>query len=139
MKVGDRIRNPLGGAFGKYRLETTVTDTAMVTPTMRRIRLVADEPIGFAYVPGQHVRVEIKDPRSVSGLLRPAETLRTYTIWDLDPGERAIELRAHLYEGDGIGLKWARAAAAGDREEGTGRWQGSSRTGSGRPAAAPRC
>ncbi|MFI0350444.1 siderophore-interacting protein [Actinomadura sp. 9N407] len=108
-------RNPLAGAFAKYRLEATVTDAGMVTPTMRRIRLVADEPIDFAYVPGQHVRVQINDPLSVSGLLRPGETLRTYTIWELVPEERAVELRVHLYDGDGIGLKWMRAAASGER------------------------
>ncbi|NDU72421.1 SIP domain-containing protein [Actinomadura sp. DSM 109109] len=113
--MSKRSRNPLAGAFAKYRLETTVTATGMVTPTMRRIRLVADEPIGFAYAPGQHVRVEILDPLSMSGLLRPGETLRTYTIWEFDPGERVIELRAHLYDGDGIGLRWARTAAPGDR------------------------
>ncbi|MEW2354247.1 siderophore-interacting protein [Spirillospora sp. NPDC029432] len=113
--MGNRIRNPLGGAFAKYRLETTVTDTATITPTMRRIRLVADEPIGFPYTAGQHVRVELNDPRSMSGLLRPGETLRTYTIWEFDPDERAVELRAHLYDGDGIGLRWARTAAPGDR------------------------
>ncbi|MEU6041745.1 siderophore-interacting protein [Actinomadura sp. NPDC047616] len=113
--MGTRTRNPLAGAFAKYRLEGTVTDTGSVTSTMRRIRLVVDEPIGFTYVPGQHVRVQINDPLSVSGLLRPSETLRTYTIWELTPQERAIELRVHLYDGDGIGLRWARAAAAGDR------------------------
>lgn len=110
-----RSRNPLAGAFAKYRLETTVTAVEAVTPTMRRIRLVADGPVSFPYAPGQHVRVEINDPLSVPGLLRPGETLRTYTIWEFDRGERAIELRAHLYDGDGIGLRWARAAAPGDR------------------------
>ncbi|GAA2432215.1 hypothetical protein GCM10010191_52750 [Actinomadura vinacea] len=49
------------------------------------------------------------------GLLRPAETLRTYTIWDFLPEERAIELRVHLYGGDGIGLSWAREAKPGDQ------------------------
>ncbi|WP_026401821.1 siderophore-interacting protein [Actinomadura rifamycini] len=107
--------NPLAGAFAKYRLEATVAETGDVTPTMRRIRLVADGPIDFPYTPGQHVRVELLDPRSVQGLLRPGETLRTYTIWDLDRDAGAVELRAHLYDGDGIGLRWARTAAPGDR------------------------
>lgn len=44
--------------------------------------------------------------------MRPGDTLRTYTIWDFEA--TALELRAHLYDGDGIGLRWARAARPGD-------------------------
>ncbi|WP_106402306.1 siderophore-interacting protein [Actinocorallia populi] len=106
-------RNPLNAVFGKYTMEADVTVAEQVTPAMQRIRLETDEPIAFPYTPGQHVRVQLKDPLSVSGILRPAETLRTYTIWDFE--ERALELRIHLYEGDGIGLKWARTARPGDR------------------------
>lgn len=108
-------RNPLAAALAKYYAEATVTHAEQLTPTMRRIRLVADEPIGFPYAPGQHVRIQINDPLSLAGILRPVETLRTYTIWRFEPEERAIELCVHLYEGDGIGLRWAREACPGDR------------------------
>ncbi|TDC55056.1 siderophore-interacting protein [Actinomadura sp. KC345] len=81
---------------------------------MKRIKLVAGRPIEFPYAPGQHVRVQINDPLSMHGLLRPGETLRTYTIWEFDRDARALELRAHLYDGDGIGLRWARDVRAGD-------------------------
>ncbi|MFC4057541.1 siderophore-interacting protein [Planomonospora corallina] len=108
------MRNPLAGAFAKYVVTAAVAETEPVTPTMRRIRLVADGPIAFPYTPGQHIRIQLKDPLSVSGILRPADTLRTYTIWDFQPSERALELRAHLYEGDGIGLAWARTVRPGD-------------------------
>jgi NADPH-dependent ferric siderophore reductase len=101
--------------FGKYAMEATVTVVEQVTPTMRRIRLETDQPVAFPYTPGQHIRIQLMDPLSVAGILRPSETLRTYTIWDLDPGRRAIELRVHLYEGDGIGLSWARTVRPGDR------------------------
>ncbi|MFI6297790.1 siderophore-interacting protein [Nonomuraea sp. NPDC050790] len=97
--------------FARYTVEATVTDNELVTPSMRRIRLVAGEPIALPYQPGQHVRVQINDPLSVPGILRPGETLRTYTIWELD--ERAIELRVHDYPGDGIGLTWARETRPG--------------------------
>ncbi|SEH01977.1 NADPH-dependent ferric siderophore reductase, contains FAD-binding and SIP domains [Nonomuraea solani] len=107
-------RNPLAGAFAKYVMEARVTEAELVTPTMRRIRLATGAPIAFPYRPGQHIRVQINDPLSMYGILRPAETLRTYTIWELDAGRRALELRAHLYDGDGIGLRWAREAAPGD-------------------------
>lgn len=110
-----RRRNPLTPAFERFFGYATVTDVEQVTRSMRRIRLVVDEPLEFAYAPGQHVRIELKDPLSLSGILRPVETLRTYTIWELDREQRAIELRAHLYDGDGIGLRWALRAAPGDR------------------------
>lgn len=100
--------------FGKYAMEATVTVAEQVTPAMRRIRLETDRPVAFPYTPGQHLRIQLKDPLSVSGILRPSETLRTYTIWDLTPDRKAIELRVHLYPGDGIGLRWARTARPGD-------------------------
>ncbi|MFC5833356.1 siderophore-interacting protein [Nonomuraea insulae] len=107
-------RNPLASAFAKYVVEARVTGAELVTPTMRRIRLATETPIDFPYRAGQHIRVQINDPLSVYGILRPAETLRTYTIWELDADRRALELRAHLYDGDGIGLRWAREVARGD-------------------------
>ncbi|WP_245642175.1 siderophore-interacting protein [Nonomuraea candida] len=107
-------RNPLAGAFAKYVMEARVTDAEPVTASMRRIRLATDAPIAFPYRPGQHIRVQLNDPLSLHGIMRPADTLRTYTIWDLAPDRRALELRAHLYDGDGIGLRWAREAAPGD-------------------------
>ncbi|MDP4503580.1 siderophore-interacting protein [Nonomuraea turcica] len=109
-----RTRNPLAGAFAKYVMTATVTEAELVTPTMRRIRLETGVPIAFPYRPGQHIRVQLNDPLSVQGILRPADTLRTYTIWELDPDRRGLELRAHLYGGDGIGLRWAREVAPGD-------------------------
>ncbi|MFI6512202.1 siderophore-interacting protein [Streptosporangium sp. NPDC050855] len=63
---------------------------------------------------GQHVRIEINDPLSLYGILRPVETLRTYTIWEHSPESREFELRAHLYDGEGIGLTWARNVTVGD-------------------------
>ncbi|RBQ15040.1 siderophore-interacting protein [Spongiactinospora rosea] len=109
-----RPRDLLAGAFAKYHAEGVVTEVEEVTATMRHIRFVADEPIGLPYTPGQHVRVQINDPFSLYGLLRPVETLRTYSIWDYSPARRAIDLRVHLYEGDGIGVRWAREARVGD-------------------------
>ncbi|PSK98818.1 NADPH-dependent ferric siderophore reductase [Murinocardiopsis flavida] len=109
-----RRKNPLVGVFGKYAVDATVTEAEPVTPAMLRIRLRTDRPVAFPYTPGQHIRIQLMDPLSVAGILRPAETLRTYTIWDMAADRCAVELRAHLYEGDGIGLAWARAARPGD-------------------------
>ncbi|WP_246149439.1 siderophore-interacting protein [Nonomuraea turkmeniaca] len=107
-------RNPLARTFAKYVMTAKVTETGLVTPTMRRIRLATGTPIAFPYRPGQHIRVQLNDPLSLQGILRPADTLRTYTIWELDSDRRGLELRAHLYDGDGIGLRWALEAAPGD-------------------------
>lgn len=107
-------RNPLTGMFAKYFTGAVVTDVEDATSTIRRVRLVAEEPLTQPYTPGQHVRIQINDPLSLRGLLRPADTLRTYTIWDYEPRERAIELRVHLYGGDGIGLRWAETVRPGD-------------------------
>ncbi|MGJ4728998.1 siderophore-interacting protein [Luteimonas sp. SDU101] len=70
----------------------------------------------LAYAPGQHVRIEIHDPFSLYGIVRPVETMRTYTIWDWDRQALEFELRAHLYrsDGDGIGLNWMRDVRSGD-------------------------
>ncbi|MEO3885453.1 siderophore-interacting protein [Nonomuraea sp. B5E05] len=106
-------RNPLAGVFAKYAAQATITHAEHVTPTMRRIRLEAGRPIAFPYTPGQHIRIQLMDPLSVQGILRPSETLRTYTIWDLSPDRQALELRVHLYDGDGIGLRWAHEARPG--------------------------
>ncbi|MFI0405154.1 siderophore-interacting protein [Actinomadura sp. 3N508] len=107
-------RNPLNRLVGKYAMEAAITEVGDVTPTMKRIRLVTEAPIEFRYTPGQHVRIQINDPLSLHGLLRPVETLRSYTIWEFDRDARELELRAHLYDGDGIGLRWARDAKPGD-------------------------
>ncbi|APU15999.1 MULTISPECIES: siderophore-interacting protein [Actinoalloteichus] len=107
-------RNPLARIFGRYAMDAEITLVEPVTPTMRRIRLATDEPIAFPYTPGQHIRIQLRDPLSVSGILRPAETLRTYTIWELRPDRRTLDVYVHLYAGDGIGLTWAREARVGD-------------------------
>ncbi|MEU4829477.1 siderophore-interacting protein [Streptosporangium sp. NPDC023615] len=107
-------RNPLERVFAKHIAKGTVTRTSLVTPTMKSIRIHCPELNERPHEPGQHVRVEINDPLSLYGILRPIETLRTYTIWEHSPASEEFELRAHLYEGDGIGLKWARDVKAGD-------------------------
>ncbi|WP_051580016.1 siderophore-interacting protein [Pseudonocardia acaciae] len=112
---GRRSLRPLSSAFAKHFATGTVSETGMVTPAMRRIRITAPAAAGWRYTPGQHVRIQINDPLSLYGLLRPAETLRTYTVVAHCPDEQAFELWAHLYDGtDGIGLSWARNARVND-------------------------
>ncbi|GAA1115152.1 siderophore-interacting protein [Nocardiopsis metallicus] len=112
--VRRRSANPLVNHFGQYRSEGVVTEVGEVTPTLRRIRIRSEELIEREYTPGQHVRVEIRDPLSLYGIVRPGETLRTYTIRELSRERGEFELWAHLYEGEGIGLEWARSVRSGD-------------------------
>ncbi|MFJ6614853.1 siderophore-interacting protein [Streptomyces sp. NPDC091289] len=105
--------NPLEHLFAKQRLEGVITETGSVTPTMRRIRIAADGLAGTTVPPGRHLRIQINDPLSLYGILRPGETLRTYSVWDQSDDGREVEIRAHLYDGDGIGLRWARDAQVG--------------------------
>lgn len=112
--VRRRSANPLVNHFGQYRSEGVVTEVGQVTPTLRRIRIRSGELTEREYAPGQHVRVEIRDPFSLYGIVRPGETLRTYTIRHHCRERGDFELWAHLYEGEGIGLEWARSVRAGD-------------------------
>ncbi|SDQ50550.1 NADPH-dependent ferric siderophore reductase, contains FAD-binding and SIP domains [Thermostaphylospora chromogena] len=105
---------PLERIFAKHMAEGTVADVGMVTPTMKRIRIFCETLDALPYTPGQHVRVEINNPLSLYGILRPGDTLRTYTIWEHSLEDREFELRAHLYNGDGIGRNWVCNAKVGD-------------------------
>lgn len=108
-------RNPLVRHFSQYNDEGTVTEAELVTPTLRRIRVDSPALAERPYTPGQHVRIEINDPLSLYGILRPSQTLRTYTIWDHSAEEGYFEIRVHLYDGQGIGLEWARSVQPGAR------------------------
>lgn len=108
-------RNPLVRHFSQYNDEGTVTETELVTPTLLRIRVDSPALAARTYLPGQHVRIQINDPLSLYGILRPSRTLRTYTIWEHSAKEGYFEIRVHLYDGEGIGLQWARGARPGDK------------------------
>ncbi|MCE8043409.1 siderophore-interacting protein [Halomonas daqingensis] len=107
-------RNPLARLLAKHFSHGVVTEVEDVTPSMRRIR-IASEALGeLSYIPGQYVRIEINDPLSLYGILRPAETLRTYTIWHYSREDQYIDLCVHLYRGDGIGVEWAKRTSPGE-------------------------
>lgn len=106
--------NPLPRFFARHFAEGVVTEATTVGPRWRAIRVRCLEMARLKYEAGQHVRIELRDPFSVYGILRPAETMRTYTIWHWDEREQIFELRVHLHDGDGIGVRWAQEAQAGD-------------------------
>lgn len=109
--------NPLPRLFAKHVADGVVLRAEALGSCWRAVRIHCPDMHRLEYAPGQHVRIEIRDPFSLYGLLRPVETMRSYTIWDWDPAARTFELRAHLYrrDGDGIGLNWMREVRGGDR------------------------
>ncbi|MBD0384385.1 siderophore-interacting protein [Paenibacillus sedimenti] len=107
-------RNLLHYAFAKHISEGTVSEVAKVSSSMLRIRIESKSLDKLSYTPGQYVRIQINDPLALRGLLRPGETLRSYTIWELTPEEQSFELRIYLHGGEGIGQSWARNVKAGD-------------------------
>lgn len=107
-------RNLLHYAFAKHISEGTVSEVEKISASMLRIRILSDSLDKLSYSPGQHVRIQINDPLTLRGLLRPSETLRSYTVWEFSPQEQAFELRIHLHGGEGIGQSWARNVKVGD-------------------------
>lgn len=102
-------------AFAKHYAQAVITNVENLSAHVRRICLRSPALRQRTIMPGQYIRVQINDPLSVYGILRPQETLRTYTICKHEPETGSIELRIHLYEGNGIGLNWARHVKAGDQ------------------------
>lgn len=107
-------RSLLAPFFAQHYADGTVTLVQKLSPAWLQIRISSSALYRLHYLPGQHVRIELRDPLSLYGILRPVETMRTYTLWNFSPLEQCFELRVHLYDGDGIGLDWARRARVGD-------------------------
>lgn len=109
--------NPLPRIFAKHFAEGVVVQAETLGTCWRALRIHCPDMGRLHYTPGQHVRIEIRDPFSLYGIVRPVETMRTYTVWDWDRQALTFELRAHLYRdgGDGIGLNWMREVRRGDR------------------------
>lgn len=103
----------LSRALAKHYSNGIITEVEDLTPHLRRISLTSSNMRQRDVAPGQYVRVQINDPLSVYGILRPGDTLRTYTISDYEAETGRIDIQIHLYEGEGIGLNWARQAKVG--------------------------
>lgn len=119
METGDLMRRapsgPLPRLFAKHFAEGEVVGVETLGRRWKAVRIYCADMARLTYRAGQHVRVELRDPFSLYGILRPIETMRTYTIWKWDEEWESFQLRVHLYDGDGIGLNWARKVKVGDR------------------------
>lgn len=74
---------------------------------MRLVTLAGPDLAGLAWVPGQHVRLQV-GPGGVDWLVG---TLRTYTVWDYRDDRLELIVFDH---GDGPGAEWGRTAKPGD-------------------------
>jgi NADPH-dependent ferric siderophore reductase len=97
----------------------TVTLVDDLTPRMRRIQLSGPRLKGLAWTPGQHVRLQVAGFGESVLRLRPRDTLRTYSIYDAEPGAGTLDLVMLDHDrGQGAATpaaRWMRAVSVGDQ------------------------
>jgi NADPH-dependent ferric siderophore reductase len=104
--------DPFAAMPGTVRMDLTVVESGLVTPSMQRVVLTAPELADFAYRPGQDVMLLVDRDGD-----RPVR--RRYTIRALDPARQLLTLDI-VRHGQGPGERWVRAAAPGVTVEGIG-------------------
>ncbi len=97
--------------------DLTVVDTAMLTPSMRQIRLSAPGLADLGSVPGQDMMLSV--PRTTGSDTDPRSIRRRYSIRHVDAADESVDLNVVLH-GDGPGARWAAAAEPGDVIEAIG-------------------
>lgn len=99
-------------------LSATVGEIERLTPRMRRIRFIGPRLRGLTWTPGQHVRLQVESLRESVLRLHPYPVLRTYSIYDVDPGIGALDIVMVDHDGDPKDAtparRWATAASVGD-------------------------
>lgn len=101
--------------FDRLLLPARVHAIEQRAPRLRHVTLAGPALAGLAWLPGQHVRLQVgAGPGAVDWLIG---ALRTYSVWNYD-GE-TIELIVYDHgdgdgDGSGPGAEWARTAQAGD-------------------------
>ncbi len=95
-------------------LTAEIAHVEQLTPRMRRVRIAGPELNWPSWRPGQHVRLHVGDGRAATWRsLAGRDALRTYSIWDRDPGAGTLDLVMLDHGGDAPGATWARRARAG--------------------------
>jgi NADPH-dependent ferric siderophore reductase len=92
--------------------ELEVTETLVLSPSMRRIRCTAPDLSALSYRPGQDLMLAIPGPAAAS-------FRRRYTIRSFDQAAPTIDIDAVLH-GDGPGAAWAASVQRGGRIEAIG-------------------
>jgi NADPH-dependent ferric siderophore reductase len=101
----DRPRRTVADRLvGMLFVRAEVAGIDQITPRIRLVRLTGPEVRGLTWIPGQQVRVRVRDPRGRS-------TLRTYSVWSYEGDQLELCVLDH---GDGPGAHWARSLGKGD-------------------------
>lgn len=99
-------------------LSATVSEIERLTPRMRRIRFSGPRLQGLTWTPGQHVRLQVESLRESVLRLHPYPVLRTYSIYNVDPGLGTLDIVMVDHDGDPKDAtparRWATAASTGD-------------------------
>lgn len=99
-------------------LSATVSEIERLTPRMRRVRFSGPRLQGLDWTPGQHVRLRVESLCESVLRLRPYPALRTYSIYDADPGIGTLDIVMVDHDGEPKGKtpasRWATATSAGD-------------------------
>jgi NADPH-dependent ferric siderophore reductase len=99
--AADRLAGPL---LGMLFVRAAVASIDLITPRMRLIRLAGPALRGLTWLPGQQVRVRVRDPQGRT-------SLRTYSVWSYQGDQLELCVLDH---GDGPGAHWARSIGKGD-------------------------
>ncbi|MEB3050570.1 siderophore-interacting protein [Mycolicibacter sp. MYC123] len=99
-------------------LSATVGELEQLTPSLRRVRFAGPRLRGLAWIPGQHVRLQVAGLLDSVLRLHPHDALRTYSIYDADPdgGTLDIVMLDHGYDRDVVtpARRWATTVCVGD-------------------------
>jgi NADPH-dependent ferric siderophore reductase len=99
-------------------LSAVISDIEQLTPKMRRIQFSGPRLQGLTWKPGQHVRVQVAGIGESFLRLHPHDALRTYSIYDVDPGLGTLDIVMFNHTGDPQALtparRWSCAAAVGN-------------------------
>jgi NADPH-dependent ferric siderophore reductase len=99
-------------------LSATISEIERLTPRMRRVRFIGPRLRGLTWTPGQHVRLQVETLRESVLRLHPYPVLRTYSIYDVDPGIGALDIVMVDHDGDPKDAtparRWATVTSVGD-------------------------
>jgi NADPH-dependent ferric siderophore reductase len=97
--------------FDRLLLTAHVHTIRQWAPRLRHVTLAGPELAGLAWLPGQHVRLQVgAAPGPVDWLIG---TLRAYSVWNYD-GETLELIVFDHGDSRGPGAEWARTARPGD-------------------------
>ena len=92
-------------------LAARVEAVKQVAPRLRQVTLAGPELAGLAWIPGQHVRLQVGPTHPSFDWL--VGTLRTYSVWDYDGQKLELIVFDHG-DTNGPGADWGRSAQPGD-------------------------